>query len=99
MKKVSLGALNEFLAQQLSTIWAVGGADIYESDSIERATERVIGPVPSEFWEVEWTNVRVQDNANTRSVIRQDLKTAQTNVRLKKAWYTKLQLVDSDTFT
>ena len=92
MRKVSLAALNEFLAQQLKTIWAVGRADIFDSDSVESAVSDVIRPVPPEFWATEWTNVKVQDNANTGRIIRHDLETIQMNGRLGKEWYAGVDL-------
>lgn len=94
MRKVSLAAFNEFLAQQLKTLWAVGTADIFESDSVEEATANVVRPIPPEFWTADWTVDKIQDNANVRRLIRRDLEAAQANVRLRRAWHTKLELID-----
>lgn len=95
MRKVSLAALNEFLAEQLKTIWAIGNADIFDSGSVESAVAGVIRPIPPEFWLSEWTGVKVQDNANTRRIIKHDLETIQKNARLGQNWRTNLELINA----
>lgn len=92
MTKVSINALNTYLGDRLSYAWQLGFLDdIFDVDKVEDNVKAMLKLVPIDFWKAQWS-IRVQDNANVRSVIAADLDTLTSNVKLKKLWYDGLVL-------
>ncbi len=92
MTKVNINALNEFVIDRLQKAWEFGLVDIFSSESVEtQVVEKAIGQVPEEFWQAEWS-IRIQDNANVRKMIKEDLEQIIRNERLREVWHAKLQL-------
>ncbi|PSB54770.1 hypothetical protein C7B61_21975 [filamentous cyanobacterium CCP1] len=91
MTKVNINALNEFIVDRLQKAWEFGLVDIFSAEQVYTQVNSVINQVPSAFWEQEWS-VRVQDNANIRKLIKDDLEKIVRNLRLREHWDNKLQL-------
>ena len=92
MTKVNINALNEFLADRLKLAYEMEMVDIFESKDVEDKVLRMLKPIPKEFWEKEWA-VRIQDNANVRGIIKEDLDTMVQNSKLDRLWNEDLQLL------
>jgi DGQHR domain-containing protein len=91
MTKVNINALNEFIVERLKFSWEMGYVDIFDAKAIERLVLNIVGLLPKEFWESEWS-IRIQDNANVRNLIKSDLNTLANNSRLKNTWNEDLKL-------
>lgn len=91
MTKVNINALNQFLIQRLKLAWEFGTVNIFDVDSVESHILRFLENIPGEFWESEWS-IKIQDNANVRQQIEDDLNTIVNNYRLQKQWNDNLQL-------
>ena len=65
--------------------------DIFKSESVERQVIDILKQVPEIFWQQEWS-IKIQDNANVRKIIQDDLETIVQNYRLRRSWNDKLQL-------
>lgn len=96
MKKVCMAALNEFVLSRLKTLWELGVVDIFESQQVKSQVLKMLQLLPFEFWEASW-NVSVQDNANVRRRIKEDLEQLAENTKLEQPWSTGLTLVDDPT--
>lgn len=94
MKKVCLNALNEFLADRLKFAWELGLVQIFNPDEVERMTLNML-QVPSQFWETDW-DIRIQDNANVRELIKTDLGKISDNLRLRENWASGIELISSN---
>lgn len=95
MKKVNLVALNEFLVKRLKWAWEFGIIDIFEGNKVEDTVLDILKRTSSEFWKKEWS-IRVQDNANVRSMIADDLERMINNNRLGREWDENLELPKMD---
>ncbi len=92
MTKVNLNALNEFVVEKLKNAFMFGMIeDIFDIFAVERWVTKLIEHIPHEFWEYEW-RIRVQDNANVRQQIKEDLETISDNYKLQKNWSDELKL-------
>lgn len=91
MTKVNINALSEFLTDRLKKAWEFGITDIFQYESVEKKVLDILDQIPELFWEQEWS-IKIQDNANVRKMIQDDLETIVQNYRLKRAWDDKLQL-------
>ncbi len=91
MKKVNINALNEFLAERTKMAWEFNLVDIFNIESVEPAVLRALEPIPASFWETQWTIV-IQDNANVRKMIKDDLEKMTQNNKLGRPWNDDLQL-------
>lgn len=95
MRKVNINALNEYAIENLSALWNNGFVEnIFDKNEIEEKINRIFSQIPTDFWTTQWT-VKIQDNSNVRSLIKQDLDKIKENVRLKKNWKDKLELLSS----
>lgn len=94
MKKVNINALNEFVTDRLKMAWEFGLLDIFDPDRVQEQTQRILDSIPGEFWEVDW-DIRIQDNANVRNMIKDDLVQMTENRKLRKAWNRDLKVVTS----
>ncbi|NJK38819.1 MAG: DGQHR domain-containing protein [Oscillatoriales cyanobacterium RM2_1_1] len=91
MKKVSINALNEFIAERLKFAWEMGLVNIFDPHTIERQVLNITNLLPQQFWEEEWS-ITIQDNANVRKLIKADLATLANNSRTKEPWMKDLDL-------
>jgi DGQHR domain-containing protein len=85
MTKVCITTLNEFLVDRLHFNWEEGNVDIFESKEVSECVESMVQKIPTQFWESEW-NILIQDNANIRKIIKDDLTRIVSNLRQKKVW-------------
>lgn len=95
MKKVNLNALNEFIADRLKYAWELSLVDIFDANELEQHVLKIVKLLPQEFWQVEWS-IRLQDSANVRKQIKDDLSTLTDNCRLRRNWNKDLQLPVTD---
>ncbi|MHC5756277.1 hypothetical protein [Nostoc sp.] len=95
MKKVNLNALNEFIADRLKYAWELSLVDIFDANELEQHVLKIVKLLPQEFWKAEWS-IRLQDSANVRKQIKDDLSTLTDNCRLRRNWNQDLQLPISD---
>jgi len=91
MKKVSINAFNEFIALQLKSASNFGLVEIFDVGSVESWLTKFLEPVVQEFWDSEWS-IKIQDNANVREQIKEDLGTITDNYKLRKHWSESLNL-------
>lgn len=92
MSKVNLNALNEYIVSWLKSAFMFGMIeDIFDTSKIEVSVYKFIEHIPKEFWEHEW-RIRIQDNANVRQQIKEDLETISDNYKLQKNWSDGLKL-------
>jgi DGQHR domain-containing protein len=91
MTKVNLVALNEFIVERIKTLWELAVIDIFESEQLKTQILNILFLLPSVFWEREW-RLEVQDNANVRRLIKEDLDSLASNTRLHQEWYEGLQV-------
>ncbi|MBD2094467.1 DGQHR domain-containing protein [Trichocoleus sp. FACHB-591] len=91
MTKVNLNALNEFILDRLQKAWEFGLVDIFSSEQVYIQVNSIIDRVPSTFWEHAWS-IKIQDNANIRKLIKEDLERIVLNLKLRERWNNKLQL-------
>jgi DGQHR domain-containing protein len=94
MSKVGLMALNEFLVERLKSAHTFKVVDIFDSKSVERTVLDIIREIPKEFWESEWS-IKLQDNANMRRLIKEDLDSVTENVKLREPWGEGLNLLET----
>jgi DGQHR domain-containing protein len=92
MTKVNINALNEFLADRLKLAYEMDVVDIFDPKKVENKVLEILHSIPKEFWEGEW-QVRIQDNANVRMMIKEDLNTLIENSKMKRPWSEDLVLV------
>ena len=93
-KKVSINALNEFIADRLKAAWSFSLVDIYDPDDVEKQVFRML-QIPEKFWQTEWS-IKIQDNSNVRTLIKNDLATITDNLKLRRNWEENLQLLNSN---
>lgn len=91
MTKVNINALSEFLTDRLKKAWEFSLIDIFQAESVERQILNILKQIPKTFWQQEWS-IKVQDNANVRKMIQDDLETIVQNYRLRRSWHEGLQL-------
>jgi len=91
MTKVSISALNEFISLRLKAASDFGLVEIFDTGSVESRVLSILDPVVPAFWEHEWS-IKIQDNANVRQQIKDDLETISDNYKLRKHWSENLQL-------
>lgn len=93
MKKVSMIALNEFIVDRLKMAWEFGILDIFETKKVENTTLDILKSIPVEFWQTKWS-ITIQDNANVRKMIKEDLERMVNNHKLRRVWHEDLQLFE-----
>lgn len=92
MKKVNINALNEFISDRLIKAWEFGLIeDIFDATSVNKQVCDILKQISSEFWEHQWS-ITIQDNANVRKLIIEDMEKQIQNSKLGKHWYEGLQL-------
>ncbi|MBD1932016.1 MULTISPECIES: DGQHR domain-containing protein [Cyanophyceae] len=91
MKKVNINALNEFITDRLKFAWELSLVDIFNSEQLETQVLHIVKLLPQEFWKAEWT-IKLQDSANVRKQIKEDLSTLADNCRLRRPWNEDLNL-------
>jgi hypothetical protein len=91
MKKVNINALNEYIVYRLKVFWSSDMVDIFEMKQVEDKVFNIVKRLRQEFWIKEWT-VQVQDNANVREMIKNDLQTMIDNEKLNRNWNDDLEL-------
>lgn len=94
MTKVNINALNEFIADRLKMAWEFGLFDIFDPDDVQRQTQSILDSIPKNFWESDWA-IRIQDNANVRSMIKYDLAQMAENRKLRNHWNKDLKVTAS----
>ena len=92
LTKVNINALNEFIGERLKMAWEFGLVDIFNPEDVEIQVAGILDRVPAQFWENEW-NIRLQDNASVREMIKEDLITISDNYKLRKHWNDDVKLV------
>ena len=92
MTKVSLNALNEFLADRLKLAWHLGFCELFETSEVEKSATQMIERIPPDFWSTPW-GIRIQDNANVRGLIKGDLERVTDNVKLQNRWDSDLSVL------
>jgi len=99
MKKVNINALNEFIAERLKFAWELSMIDIFNLEQLETQVLNIVKLLPQDFWETEWS-IKLQDSANVRKLIKDDLSSLADNCRLRRPWSQDLQLptVNDDSF-
>ncbi|HKQ05753.1 MAG TPA: DGQHR domain-containing protein [Blastocatellia bacterium] len=99
MTKVNINALNEFIADRLKIAHEMGFLkNIFESKEVENIVSNVFSSIPKEFWEAKWKKeIKIQDNANVRRMIKEDLETLMENTKLKRQWNEDLKLTEDAT--
>jgi predicted component of type VI protein secretion system len=95
MTKVNLDALNEYVVERLKHAWEFDLVDIFDPVAVERQVESIVRLLSQDFWMVEWS-IRVQDNANVRGMIKEDLATLAQNYKLGRHWSEDLKLPQED---
>ncbi len=95
MLKVNINAINEFLAERLVFAWEMNLVDLFNSHAVEQQAHNILGGIPEEFWSITWS-IRVQDNANVRGLIKDDLVKILQNLKFREPWFRDLQLVKPD---
>ncbi len=91
MTKVNINALNEFIVDRHKMAWEFGLFDIFDPDQVQQQTHRILDSIPSKFWDADW-GIRIQDNANVRNMIKDDLAQMAENRKLRKRWDDDLEL-------
>jgi len=95
MKKVAINALNEFLVERLKFAWEMNVLDdIFDRSEVEKQVFNILKRIPAHFWQLEWL-IQIQDNANVRRMIKEDLTTMLDNAKLGRQWKDGLQLPKS----
>lgn len=92
MTKVNINALNEFLIDRLRYAWEMELVDVMDPEHVQDYVSNLLAHIPSELWKSEWS-IRIQDNANVRQLIKNDLATLLQNSRLARKWTTGLEIV------
>lgn len=95
MKKVNINALNEFIAERLKYAWELSLVDIFNSEQLEQQVFNIVKLLPKDFWEAEWS-IKLQDSANVRKLIKEDLSSLVDNCRLRRPWNQDLELPITD---
>ncbi len=91
MTKVNITALNEFITDRLKSAWVDDVLDALDPDSFEKQTSNYLKQLDEDFWKSEWT-VKIQDNANVRNRIKDDLWSMTTNSKRQVVWHKGLRL-------
>lgn len=85
MYKVSINALNEFIVDRIAYAWEGSIIDVFDPVSIENQTKNILKLVPEEFWTQSWSSqIRIQDNAIIRDLIKSELGMISQNSRMGK---------------
>ena len=92
MTKVNIAALNEYIVERLKHAWEFGLVDVFDPDDVEKQVGRITALLPQEFWVAPWT-IKIQDNANVRGLIKEDMSVLAENHRLRRSWFDNLKLV------
>lgn len=96
MTKANITALNEFLVDRLKASWADDALGALDADNLERKTRTYLRSLSVEFWISEWS-IKIQDNANVRGRIKDDLWTMTSNAKRQNPWNKGLRLpIESD---
>ncbi|BAT54085.1 hypothetical protein NOS3756_30500 [Nostoc sp. NIES-3756] len=95
MKKVNINALNEFISERLKFAWELSLVDIFNSEQLAQQVLNIVKLLPQEFWQAEWS-IKIQDSANVRKLIKEDLSTLADNCRLRRTWNQDLKLPLTD---
>lgn len=93
MTKVNINAMSEFLCDSIKKAWEFGLVDVYSSNEVERQVLSILRFIPQVYWETEWNNIKVQDNANVRSIIKADISILIENYKLRNPWYEDLRIL------
>lgn len=94
MKKVCINAINEYLVELVKMSWSfLQTVNIYDPESVKDQSKLFINHIPKEFWTEGWSIDRIQDNANVRSLIKEDIKKISENYRIGNEWHNDLVLV------
>ncbi len=92
MTKVNITALNEFLGESLKKAWQFGLVkDIFDPNTVQNQVMDILKRIPQRFWEEQWS-IKVQDNANVRNQIKDDLERLIANYNLGRPWHEGLLL-------
>lgn len=91
MTKVNINAVNEFIMDRLKVTWELGIVDIFSTEAVERQVIGILRLIPQVFWETPWS-IKIQDNANVRGLIKNDLETLAQNVKLRRTWSEDLKV-------
>lgn len=94
MTKVNINAMNEFLTDRLKMAWEFGLLDIFDPNQVQQQTLSILESIPEEFWQIDWA-IRIQDNANVRNIIKNDLAQMSENRKLRKSWNADLKVIVS----
>lgn len=92
LKKVNMIAINEYLTHSLLMEWAKKNIDPLEESEVQEYILGVFSGIPKDFWTHDW-KVKIQDNANIRELIINDIETILVNVKLQREWMKKLSLL------
>lgn len=91
MTKVNINALNEYIAERLKHAWEFDLIDIFDPDAVEKQVLGILQLLPQAYWTAEWS-IRIQDNANVRRIIKEDLNKLAQNYKLRRPWSEGLEL-------
>ncbi len=93
MKKVSINAFNQWLVDRIKMIYEMGFIDIFTTNQVYEQVKSTVSQIPEDFWLTEW-QVKVQDNANIRDMIKDDIsQIIQNRKRSGSRWDSDLELL------
>lgn len=97
MQKVCINALNEFLVESIRSSWLSGQLDPFKMDEIKAFVVTQMQKLTDQFWVIAWNaKVRVADNANMRSLIKNDIQQIIQNIMLDKHWDDEVYLASAE---
>lgn len=91
MTKANINALNEYIVDRLKFFWELDMLDIFLLEEVENKVLDILRRLPGEFWAEKW-RLKIQDNANFRKLIKDDLDKLVDNFKLQRSWYEDLNL-------
>jgi DGQHR domain-containing protein len=91
MRKVNINALNEYIIYRLKVFWSSDFLDIFDVKQVEAQVLGILKKIKQEFWLAEWF-IKIQDNANVKEMIKNDLQTMIDNDKLGRDWFDNLEL-------
>lgn len=93
MKKVSLNAFNQSLVDRLALAYEMSFVDIFAADKVKSQVASIVSQLPEEFWTKPWS-IKVQDNANIRDIIMDDIRQVLQNKKQSGSlWFSDLTLI------
>jgi len=92
MTKVVLLSLNDYFIERLKFFNEFDIIDIFEPQQVREKVGEIISKIPLEFWTVPWI-VKVQDNANMRELIKNDIEKVVNNNKNEIDWFKDLKLI------